>query len=187
MHCCWNVCGGPKRIPPTPVRSGPRIPCDAPAPSFEGSVVLSSILCGKVSTGCSTIRLNAMATTDSDLTIELSMAELREVTAYAVVCAERVQAIFERDRPDDRRPRIVLDEARRFVDGGRRTQALRVAALDAHRAARDAGESRAAAEAARGRPCRWCRVSASAGEGDPGWAHPHVGRLRGSCLGTGRR
>ncbi|MBF6180874.1 putative immunity protein [Nocardia otitidiscaviarum] len=90
-----------------------------------------------------------MATTDSDLTIELSMAELREVTAYAVACAERVQAIFERDRPDDRRPRIALDEARRFVDGGRRTQALRVAALDAHRAARDAGELRAAAEAAR--------------------------------------
>ncbi|WP_330229177.1 exonuclease SbcC [Nocardia sp. NBC_00508] len=83
--------------------------------------------------------------------IELSMAELREVTAYAVACAEPVLAIFERDCPDDPRVQAVLDEARRFAAGGKRTKALRVTALDAHRAARAARamECEAAADAAR--------------------------------------
>ncbi|MBF6469886.1 exonuclease SbcC [Nocardia beijingensis] len=92
-----------------------------------------------------------MNAADENLMLELSMAELREVTAYAVACAEPVLAIFERDCPDDSRPRAVLDEARRFAAGGKRTKALRVTALDAHRAARAAGEMEhaAAADAAR--------------------------------------
>ncbi|MEV6391330.1 putative immunity protein [Nocardia xishanensis] len=85
------------------------------------------------------------------MAIELSMAELREVTGYALACAEPLLAIFERDCPDDPRPRAVLDEARRFAAGGKRTKALRVTALEAHRAARAAAEMRyeAAADAAR--------------------------------------
>ncbi|MEV0029549.1 putative immunity protein [Nocardia sp. NPDC050793] len=92
-----------------------------------------------------------MNTADEDQTIELSMDEIREVTGYAVACAEPVLAIFERDCPDDLRPRAVLDEARRFAAGGKRTKALRMTALDAHRAARAAAEMRyeAAADAAR--------------------------------------
>ncbi|MGV9822013.1 putative immunity protein [Nocardia xishanensis] len=92
-----------------------------------------------------------MNAADEDMTIELSMAELRAVTAYAVACAEPVLAIFERDCPDDPCPRAVLDEARRFAAGGKRTKALRVTALEAHRAARAAAEMRydAAADAAR--------------------------------------
>ncbi|WP_436838430.1 putative immunity protein [Nocardia xishanensis] len=88
---------------------------------------------------------------DEDMAIELSMAELREVTGYALACAEPLLAIFERDCPDDPRPRAVLDEARRFAAGGKRTKALRVTALEAHRAARAAAEMRyeAAADAAR--------------------------------------
>ncbi|TQC43479.1 exonuclease SbcC [Rhodococcus sp. WS4] len=83
--------------------------------------------------------------------IELSMAELREITAYAVACAEPAVAIFERDCPDDPRPRAVLDEARRFAAGGNRTKTLRVTALAAHRAARTAREREceAAVDAAR--------------------------------------
>ncbi|RZL80430.1 MAG: exonuclease SbcC [Rhodococcus sp. (in: high G+C Gram-positive bacteria)] len=83
--------------------------------------------------------------------VELSMAELREITAYAVACAEPALAIFERDCPDDPRPRAVLDEARRFAAGGNRTKVLRVTALAAHRSARTAGEMEceAAVDAAR--------------------------------------
>jgi hypothetical protein len=86
-----------------------------------------------------------------NLTVELTMAELREVAGYAVGCAEPALGIFERDRADDPRPRAALDEARRFAAGGRRTQALRVNAPDAHRAAKAAGELGygAAADAAR--------------------------------------
>ncbi len=83
--------------------------------------------------------------------VELSMAELREITGYAVACAEPALVIFERDCADDPRARAVLDEARRFAAGGSRTKALRVTALAAHRAARTAQEMQhqAAADAAR--------------------------------------
>ncbi|MFF0526815.1 putative immunity protein [Nocardia amikacinitolerans] len=78
-------------------------------------------------------------------TIELTPAELREVTGYALICAEPVVAIFERDCPDDPRPRAAIEEARRFAAGGKRTKALRVTALAAHAAARAAGETGRAA------------------------------------------
>lgn len=89
--------------------------------------------------------------TAADRTIDLSTAELRAVTAYALACAEPALSIFERDCPGDPRPRAALDEARRFAAGGRRTKELRVTALAAHRAARAAQELRrdAAADAAR--------------------------------------
>jgi hypothetical protein len=91
------------------------------------------------------------AVVDETLMIELSMAELREITAYAVTCAEPALAIFERDCTGDPRPRASLDEARKFAVGGNRTKALRVTALAAHRAARAALEKDhgAAADAAR--------------------------------------
>jgi hypothetical protein len=87
---------------------------------------------------------------DEGSAIELGMAELREITGFAVACTEPAVAIFERDCPDDPRVLAVLDEARRFAAGGRRTKALRVTALAAHRAARTARETGhgAAAEAA---------------------------------------
>ncbi len=83
--------------------------------------------------------------------IELSRSELREVAGYAVACARPALAIFERERPDDRRPRAAIDAARAFADGAERTRALRDGAWAAHRAAqeaRDAGQA-AASEAAR--------------------------------------
>ena len=45
---------------------------------------------------------DAMA--DDSTTIELTRSELRQVASYAVVCARSALAIFERERPDDRRP-----------------------------------------------------------------------------------
>jgi hypothetical protein len=48
---------------------------------------------------------------DDSTTIELSRSELREVAGYAVACARPALAIFERERPDDRRPRAAIDAA----------------------------------------------------------------------------
>ncbi|GAB3473915.1 putative immunity protein [Amycolatopsis cihanbeyliensis] len=88
---------------------------------------------------------------DGSTTIELSRSELREVAGYAVACALPALAIFERERPDDRRPRAAIDAARAFADGGERTKGLRDSAWAAQRAAqvtRDAGQA-AASDAAR--------------------------------------
>jgi immunity protein 5 of polymorphic toxin system len=83
--------------------------------------------------------------------IELSRSELREVAAYAVACARPALVLFERERPDDRRPRVALDAAQTFADTGERTRTLRDSAWAAHRAAqeaRDAGHA-AASDSAR--------------------------------------
>jgi hypothetical protein len=88
---------------------------------------------------------------DDSMTIELSLSELRKVAGYAVACAQPALAIFERERPDDRRPRSAVDAAQAFADGATRTKALRDNAWAAHRAAqetRDAGQA-AASDAAR--------------------------------------
>ncbi len=81
-------------------------------------------------------------------TIELSLVELRAVTGYAVACAEPALVIFERDCPNDSRPRQALEEARRFAAGGNRTQALRVTALAAHRAGGEVRDMQCLAAAA---------------------------------------
>ena len=88
---------------------------------------------------------------DESPTIELSRSELREVAGYAVACARPALAIFERERPGDRRPRRAIDAAQAFADGAERTTTLRDSAWAAARAAqdaRDAGQA-AASDAAR--------------------------------------
>ncbi len=88
---------------------------------------------------------------DDSAGVELSMGELREVAGYAAACARPVLAIFERVRPDDRRPQVAVDAAQSFADGAERTKVLRDCAWGAQRAAsqaRDAGQA-AASEAAR--------------------------------------
>ncbi len=88
---------------------------------------------------------------DDSTTITLSRSELREVAGYAVACAWPALAIFERERPDDRRPHAAIDAAQAFADGAERTKALRDGAWAAQRAAqeaRDAGRA-AASDAAR--------------------------------------
>src|SRR6185295_9489845 len=89
--------------------------------------------------------------TDAATTIELSRSELRAVAGYAAACARPALAIFERERPEDRRPRAAIDAAQAFAAGAERTKALRDSAWAAHRAAqaaRDAGQA-AASDAAR--------------------------------------
>jgi hypothetical protein len=88
---------------------------------------------------------------DDSTTIELSQSEHREVAGYAVACARPALVIFERERPEDRRPRAAIDAAQAFADGAERTKALRDSAWAAHRAAqqaRDAGQA-SASDAAR--------------------------------------
>ncbi|WP_215908835.1 putative immunity protein [Phreatobacter stygius] len=83
--------------------------------------------------------------------IELSRPELREVAGYGVACARPALAVFERERPGDRRPHAAIDAAQAFAEGAERTKTLRDSAWAAHRAAqeaRDAGQA-AASDAAR--------------------------------------
>jgi len=82
------------------------------------------------------------------MTIELSRSDLRAVARYAVICARTALELFERERPDDPRPRAAIDAAQAFVDGAERTKALRHSAWAAYRAAREA-DGAAATEAAR--------------------------------------
>lgn len=77
----------------------------------------------------------------------LSMEDLREVTAFAEVCAQETLEIFESQRPDDPRPRDAINAAREFARGGKRGKALRDAAWAALKAAKEADA--AADEAAR--------------------------------------
>jgi hypothetical protein len=88
---------------------------------------------------------------DQFMKIELSLSELREVAGYAVACARPALAIFELERPEDRRPQAAIEAAQAFADGGTRTKAIRDNAWAAHRAyqeTRDAGQA-AASDAAR--------------------------------------
>jgi hypothetical protein len=88
---------------------------------------------------------------DENPVIELSMAELREIAGYAAACAAPALAIFERESPDDRRPRAAIEAAQAFADGAERTKAIRDSAWAAHRAYQEthhAGHA-AASDAAR--------------------------------------
>ncbi|MEW1955807.1 NAD(+)--rifampin ADP-ribosyltransferase [Terrabacter sp. NPDC080008] len=70
--------------------------------------------------------------------VELTMDEIRAVTAYAVSCAERALVLFERERPDDPRPAEALEAARAFATGAPRSRLQRSTATQAHRAGKEA-------------------------------------------------
>ena len=69
---------------------------------------------------------------------ELSMDELRDVTRYAVECAEPTLVLFERAFPQDPRPTAALAAGRAFADGAPRSRLQRTGSADAHRAGREA-------------------------------------------------
>lgn len=79
---------------------------------------------------------------------ELTLDELRAVTAFAAACAEDVLDVFEQAQPDDSRPREALEAAWAFARGGKRTKAIRDTAFAAMRAANEA-DTEIAREAAR--------------------------------------
>ncbi|MEN3584940.1 putative immunity protein [Streptomyces sp. ZYX-F-203] len=86
--------------------------------------------------------------------IVLSRADLRRITGFAAASAAEVLAVFEADRPGDRRPREALDAAWEFAGGGERGKALRDTASGAMRAAKEA-------EGPGGRDAAWAAVSAA--------------------------
>jgi hypothetical protein len=74
---------------------------------------------------------------------ELTMDELRVVARYAVESAQEVLPLFENADGDDPRPRAAIVAAWAFANGAPRTKLQRVTSLDAHRAAKDAGDESA--------------------------------------------
>ncbi|WP_181797049.1 putative immunity protein [Streptomyces sp. WELS2] len=80
--------------------------------------------------------------------IALSKQDLREVTAFAVACAEVVLEVFEADQPEDSRPRDAVGAAWEFARGGERGKSLRDTAWAALKAAKNA-DTEAGREAAR--------------------------------------
>ena len=81
---------------------------------------------------------------DFDLTVD----ELRVVARYAAESAGRVLALFEEAHPNDTRTRAAIGAALTFAEGAPRTNLQRAAALEAHRAAKEA-TSEVAKQAAR--------------------------------------
>jgi len=69
----------------------------------------------------------------------LTMDELRAVARFVTECAQDVLPVFEDAVPEDERPRVAIDAAWQFINGAKRTRLQRVASLDAHRAAAEAG------------------------------------------------
>lgn len=68
---------------------------------------------------------------------DLTLTELRAVTAFNLACAGEVIGPFESVQPADGRPRAALVAAEEFVRGGPRSRAQRIAAPAAHRAAKE--------------------------------------------------
>ncbi len=77
----------------------------------------------------------------------LSVDSLRAIGGWSADCAERALPIYESRAGADSRPRAAIEGIREFASGGRRTARLRTLALDAHAAAREAGDPAAVAAA----------------------------------------
>ena len=112
-----------------------------------------------------------------------------EVAGYAVACARPALAIFERERPGDRRPRSAIEAAEAFAGGasgpgcyvtarGRPTERLSRPAMQGRLRRR---------RCARGRPGGGCGVPPPAAEAAQGQAHPRIGRSCRTSVRTLRR
>jgi hypothetical protein len=82
--------------------------------------------------------------------IELKGADHKALAVWAAQCAEHVLRLFEKQHPQDPRPRKAIDALRTWIRTGEFSMAvIRRASLDAHAAARAAGPGTAACFAAR--------------------------------------
>ena len=77
----------------------------------------------------------------------LSLESLRAIGGWAADCAERARSVYETHANADTRPRAAIEGIREFAAGGKRTARLRSLAMEAHAAARAAGDGAAAAAA----------------------------------------
>ena len=117
----------------------------------------------------------------------LTMDELRAVARFVTECAQDVLPVFEDAVPEDERPRVAIDAAWQFINGAKRTRLQRVASLDAHRAAAEAGYRGSASGCAFRRRCRIGCLPSSDRAGRPGG--PYLAGGRECCAGcrAGRR
>ena len=77
----------------------------------------------------------------------LTVAELQEITRFAITCATRVLPIFEQHMPNDTRPRQAIEAARIFVQSGKRSNRLRMSGFAAFKAASASTQPAASASA----------------------------------------
>lgn len=78
---------------------------------------------------------------------ELSIEHLQSIAGWAAECAQRSLDIYEQCVRNDDRPRKAIDLTKDFVVTGKRTNLLRKAAMDAHRASMQATDAAASAAA----------------------------------------
>jgi hypothetical protein len=91
---------------------------------------------------------------DHPLSVEIDRSarsgDHRTLAIWAAECAERVLPLFEKENPEDGRPRQAIVKLREWIDTGEfRMEDVRRASLNAHAAARSMPEGSAARFAAR--------------------------------------
>jgi immunity protein 5 of polymorphic toxin system len=88
----------------------------------------------------------SLATYKDPATVELvSKTGHKALAVWAIDCTEHVMPYFERQYPQDFRPRRALETLQAWIETGVFKMAIiRKASLDAHAAARDVGEDNAA-------------------------------------------
>lgn len=92
----------------------------------------------------------SIARTDEGMTNLVGKTDQKILAVWAIDCAWRVLPYFEEKFPEDRRPRQALDTLRAWIETGVfKMSVIRRALLEAHAAARDAGEDNAVRSAAR--------------------------------------
>jgi hypothetical protein len=79
----------------------------------------------------------------------VSKTDHKTLAVWAIDCAERVMPYFEKQYPDDPRPRKAIETLQTWIKTGVFKMAvIRKASLDSHAAARDVGEDNPARSAA---------------------------------------
>jgi hypothetical protein len=91
----------------------------------------------------------AATSMDKEIVKLVNESDHKTLAIWAADCAERVLPYFERNFPEDNRPREAINAGRAWVQGKLRMVDARNAAFAAHAAARDTGEIVTARSAAR--------------------------------------
>jgi hypothetical protein len=87
---------------------------------------------------------------DERIVAHVKATDQKTLAVWAIDCAERVLPYFEKEYPDDYRPREAIETLKTWIKTGVFKMAvIRKASLDAHAAAREVGKDSAARSAAR--------------------------------------
>ena len=92
----------------------------------------------------------SIAHKDEAMVALIQATDQKTLAVWAIDCAERVLHYFEKQFPEDQRPRRAIEALQVWLQTGVFTMAgIRKASLDSHAAARDVGADTAARSAAR--------------------------------------